>query len=501
MKLILGNVSSRAVFGGKDNLLDFDPMKELTEFLRIKADGYEHSPLYKEGKWDGYRYFITKDGRFATGYLVGVGKFLEDLGVSIEIDDQRGELPKLREDLDGFIGMIKNSKGIPELWEASEANNRLYQLDMAAKINKYITVGGQEIYFPRGIFDAATNAGKNSLVALINNNLDRKYETIFMVSDQTIYKQAVDFFSDVIGEPVGQVKSGKFAPKKFTVCMVKTLYNMAKKSVNVKKWLDSIEVLYVDESDESGAKQYSKVLSLTNAGMRVFVSGTPLDSKRVNNMISLGLSGQVLAKITNKYLMDEGHSQRLKVKILLNSTNAGYFLSYGEEMEKLIYQSKERIRLIYEVLEKHEGEPTLITFIDKYHGYFMYHHLKYLLPDRVIEIVHGTSKDREKIISDFKAGEIDVLLASTILERGANIPVIRVGIRAAGGKSVTKSKQIAGRFTRHDGVNDEVLMYDFYDVGKYLAKHSRDRIRTYKKEEFDVEYMFEEKRGQPVNFR
>lgn len=493
MRLVIGNVSTQAVVGGADNLLDFDVMKLLREYLRIRPDGYQHSPLYREHKWDGYRYFITEGGKFATGFLPLVARFLEEHGVSLAVEDKRENLPKLVEQLDGFIGEIDG-----KIWEATEATNRLYQVDMVSKLNNYIKVGNETLYFPRGIFDAATNAGKNSVAALINNNLDRKYESVFMVSNKTIYKQAVEFFSQVIGEPVGEICSGKYNPKWFTVCMVKTLYNQAAKSVNVKNWLYSREVLYVDESDEAGAKEYSKVLSLCNAGMRIFVSGTPLESKKVNNMVAIGLSGQVLAKVTNKFLMDEGHSQKLTVKILLNRTQSTGLMSYTQEMEKIVHTSLHRLELIKQVLEQHDEEQVLITFIDKYHGYFMYNQLKAMLPNVDMGIVHGTSKDREAVISDFKKNKLAVLFASSILDRGANIPNIRVIIRAAGGKSVTKSKQIAGRATRHDGINDDVLMYDFYDVGKYVGKHSRDRIKTYKNEEFTVEYTFPHHRGQPV---
>lgn len=493
MRLVIGNILTTAISGGSDNLLDFDVMKELQKYLRVRPDGYERTSAYIEGDWDGYKYFITKTGRFATGFVPLVSKFLERKGVSIQVEDTRENLPVLVDDLDDFIGEID---GVG--WYANEDTGRTYQLDQVRALNNYITVGGTSLYFPRGILDAATNAGKNSIAALVVNNLDRKYETIFMVSNRTIYSQAVDFFSQVIGEPVGEVRSGKLDFKWFTVCMVRTLYNRAKDSATVRTKLKNIEVLIVDESDESGAADYSKTISYIGAGMRIFVSGTPLEASKVNNMISIGLSGNVLSKITNRELIKWGHSQKPIIKILLNYTKLPYRSTYLDEKAKGIHSSLNRVKLIEEVIREHSDKSIVVSFNDLAHGYFMLNYLKNALPNIDMDIVHGESENREDIIDNYKKGKITVMFASMILKRGANIPNIEVLIMGQGGKSVITVKQYTGRALRHDGINDEVLIYDFYDVGKHIGKHSRDRIRIYKKEGFDVTEMYEHKRGFPV---
>ena len=119
-----------------------------------------------------------------------------------------------------------------------------------------------------------------------------------------------------------------------------------------------------------------------------------------------------------------------------------------------------------------------------------------------ISIIHGKHKDfecdRDGDLSRFKSGDLQILLASMIVKRGVNANVIRVIIRTEGGKSKTTTKQISGRAARHDGEDDDVTMYDFYDDSKILSKHSRDRIRVYQKEGFEVNYNFPVKRGKPV---
>ncbi len=492
MKLIVGNTKTRAVAGGSDNLLDIDVMAELKDYLKVRPKGYQHSPLYRKRQWDGWRRFITGKGEFATGFLPMVAVFLKDLGVSIEIEDERENLIKIIPEYDHYVGNING-----EDWFGRD-----YQNNMVKKIDNYIQVGDQLLYFPRGIFDCATNAGKNSMSALIMKNVPKDAKIIFTVSSTVIYKQAVEFFTDVLdGERLGQVSSGKYEPSRVTVCMVKTLLNRAKESVNVRKWLNEVQVLIVDESDEAGAKDYSKVLSYIGAGMRIFVSGTPLDAGAVNSMVAVGLSGKVLGKVTNKQLIDMEVSQKPTINILLNETPNKPFMSYSTEMDEYIFNSLNRVKLIAGVVNKHSDKQILITFQNIEHGYFMFEHLKQLCHSD-IGIVHGTHKDfscnRDFTIEQFAKNKISVLLASMILKRGANIPNINVLVMAQAGKSKTTVKQVTGRGLRHDGVNDEVVVYDFYDEGKFVSEHSRKRIKVYKDEEFEVVYTFEQKRGKPV---
>lgn len=492
MRLIVDNVKTKLVIGGKDHLVDNDPIAMLRKYLRVRPKGYAFSPLYKKRQWDGWTYYITPKGEFATGFLPMVAGYLEELGYTLEVEDIRGDIPRLGNNTTNFVGTIE---GVD--WFATGKYD--YQYDCIHKIDNYIKVGGHELYFPRGIYDCATNAGKNSLAALFIRNYPEDCEVVFMVSSTVIYKQAIDFLSDAFGkDQVGQVGNGKYDPKRITVCMVKTLLNRGKDSANVKKWLKRVNILIVDESDEAGGKEYSTVLSWIAAPIRIFVSGTPLDGKVSNAMVALGLSGKVLFKITNKELIEKGVSQNPKIKVLLNNSGKLTLPSYDAELDQFVHKSEHRVSLIADEISKSPVEPTLIIFNIKEHGHFMLDYLVGRFPDRRIEIIHGTIKNRATLLQEFKDGKIDILLASMVLKRGANVPIIRVGYLAQSGKSKTTGKQLVGRFTRHDGIFDDVILYDFYDEGKYIGKHSRDRIRTYKAEGFEVEYLFEEKRGKPV---
>jgi len=486
----MDNVKTKVVVGGKDYLIKSNPISHLRKYMRVRPKGYSYVTSYRKRQWDGYKYFITPKGSFATGFLPMVAKFSEAMGFNVEVEDNRSDMPRLNLELTNEIGCIDG-----KTWMAE--GKYAYQLEQVKAIGNYVSFANRDFYFPRGILDCATNAGKNSVAALIHNNLPKGTKILFVVSSREIYKQAVDFFSQSVGYPVGEVCAGKFKVRDFTVAMVKTLHNRADKSLNVKKWLKEMEVLIVDESDESGAKQYSKALSLVGAGMRVFVSGTPLASTNVHNMIQIGSSGKVLSKISNTELIKKKVSQKPNINILLNENIGAPLLSYSEEMHAMIHTSLNRVEIIEGILRKHKSEQVLITFTIKEHGYFMYDIIKDNFEN--VEIIHGVSKNRKEALQRFKEGETKILLSSQILQRGVNIPNIRVLIMAHGGKSEKTVKQYVGRALRHDGKNDSVEIYDIYDNGLYVGKHSRDRIRIYKREEFDVIEHYKVHRGKPTN--
>lgn len=239
---------------------------------------------------------------------------------------------------------------------------------------------------------------------------------------------------------------------------------------------------------------------MIDAPVRVMVSGTPLDNAdKVNNMVTVGLSGPSLYKVSNKTVIEKGYSQKPTVRIYLNETIPFPMCSYRTEMEVCVFNSKKRNELIRSLVEERDGNAILIAFNEIEHG----DTIMKALSDLPYSIAVTSSKDpeRNRKIEDFKNGRIDVLIASNILKEEANMPVIRTFINAQSGKSKITVKQFLGRALRHDGINDEVEIIDFYDLGKYLSKHSRDRIRIYKDEEFDIEYMYEANwRGKPTHY-
>lgn len=484
MILIINNIQCDVITGGKDNLLKFNIVKELRKYLRVKAEGYAHTKAYKEKRWDGFQYFCTTKGSFATGFLPLVIPFLSDLGVQIRVQDERKNMPKFVDDFN--FDLIE--------WEARD-----YQQDAIKLADNYLDIQGNKIYFPRGIYKAATNAGKNSIMAGIHQNVIGA-KTLLVVHSTLIYKQATKFFSDKYS--VGNIDSKNYDIQDFTIAMYKSLYNKATKSINVKNDLRKFNLLFIDESHKAGADDYAKLITMVPAPMRFFVSGTPLDAaKKSSNLLVVGLSGTVIYNLENKFLIDNKYSARPIIKMQLNNDPKNQvILNYADANKFRIKFNKYRAKLIAEYCEDYPEKQILISVDHKDHGEYLLEQLT--LHGVYAVFTHSMDKLKDDKIESYVAGELKILIATMILKEGVNIPNIQTLILAHGGKSIITVKQLIGRVIRNDGIHETVDVLDFYDVGKWLAKHSRDRIRIYKKEGFEIQYAYEaDGRGFPKKLK
>lgn len=479
MKIIIGNIESQAIIGGVDNLLPFDLQKTLKKYLSMEIPGYRFTPAFKnsKGRWDGKKYFITDSGKFATGFLPAILTYMDELKVSVEIEDTRGSIPVMS--LDNFDSSVGE-------WTLRENQEKAVK-----KVNNFIKWSGEPIYFPRGIVDAATNAGKNSIMAGIVNNFPDQM-ALMIINRESIYKQAVEFFSTIF--PVGMIDSKNYTLNRFTVAMQQSLMNRASDSLNVRNDLGKFGILFADEAHFAGGKDYARLLSMVPAPIRILVSGTPLDTvNELNNYVIIGSSGIPIAKITNKELIDKGYSLKPKVHFLYNGVKAAEG-NYPEQVKSAITLCEERMNEFKNAVIE-EGwldKQTLIAFEEIEHGNFMYESL--INDERFkgieIDIVHGLSKNREQKILDFKNSKTKILLGSTIMQEGLNIPDIEVLFFALAGKAKIPVKQFAGRLLRTNGVLTEGILVDFYDDCEWLDVHSRKRLKIYREEEFEIIFRY-----------
>lgn len=90
------------------------------------------------------------------------------------------------------------------------------------------------------------------------------------------------------------------------------------------------------------------------------------------------------------------------------------------------------------------------------------------------------------------------MFASNILKQGISIADIDTLIYAQGGKAEIFLSQWSGRIERQDGVSSHAEIHDFYDEGAILSKHSMERIKFYKKEQFEITTTYEHKKYKPT---
>src|SRR5699024_8946894 len=112
-----------------------------------------------------------------------------------------------------------------------------------------------------------------------------------------------------------------------------------------------------------------------------------------------------------------------------------------------------------------------------------------------VGFIHGNSdiEHRTNTLHKFAQGELDILIASTIIDEGVDMKSIVCMILADGGKSMRQQLQRIGRGLRINGIDENMeMVFDIEDKkNKFLLSHSKARKKIFKEEKFDVKNIGE----------
>lgn len=450
-------------------LCTLEELKYLRSILRLKVPGAFFSNAYRNRTWDGFAYYITDSGYISTGLLPELIKILDEKNWEYEINDNRHD-----------FGYHKVPKRVGKL------ELRGYQKEsVESVVNNYVA----GTYFPRGILNEATNAGKNLIAAALFKSYPEDKKLIFIVNRQHLYKQAIKEISELIGtNEVGYIGSNGIKWNRFMICMAQTLNS---KLFSVRSQLSKFDICIADEGHYASSNTYKEILAvLDNCYVKVAMSGTTLNHKDKNKNKKIeSFFGNILHKVSNDTLIKLGFSTRPIITISWGNTLVKLPGDYkGEETQGLI-KSKERNGAVIKRVSTHITKDRLpILLVCKYHNHteLVYKKVKKKFPNLRVKFIHVKVKDRLEILEEFRDGKLDILVSSKLIKEGQNLPLIRALILACGGDSVIDVLQIVGRALRKHHSKDKVYIDDFKDKGSYLSRHSKHRIKVYKEEKFKI---------------
>lgn len=432
--------------------------------------------------WDGMIHYISDTGKFRIGLLPSIYKRLIELGISVEIVDMRPEI--------GVKPIVPKVVG--------KLTPRPVQADVIRAIvnNK---VGNTPFYI--GVQNLAVNFGKTLIMASVHLAFKSKLKTLVLTQDSDWFKQAQTEFKDlIVDEPISFIQGGKVKGEwaNFSIGMVQTL------SRNIKTYqreLSKIDILLIDECDLIDNKTYKTVIEhLWNTRVRLGLSGTiymsKLKKELVHNQNIRSFLGDELSIIKLDDMIKKGYSTPVVVKMVPNYCNLrganGKFLrqEYQAEYnmgivdnEVAYYQSYLRVKKNMELGRL----PALVVCKFIPHCEKLYAYYKKRLDKSIrIEYVHHKTKERDKIMSDFRDGKIDILISTTIISRGKNFPLLRYIQNIACMDSNEKSIQILGRLARTSETKKKAYLDDMFFEGSYLSRHSKHRKNYYIRENLKV---------------
>jgi superfamily II DNA or RNA helicase len=117
--------------------------------------------------------------------------------------------------------------------------------------------------------------------------------------------------------------------------------------------------------------------------------------------------------------------------------------------------------------------PTLILVKQVNHGKI----LEDMIPGSYFLSGKASGDERMRVYEQMKAGELRVIIATTIADLGLDLPICEALILAGGGKSSTRHLQRIGRVARPYPGKKAALVIDFDDthVHKWFKNHAKAR--------------------------
>lgn len=210
-------------------------------------------------------------------------------------------------------------------------------------------------------------------------------------------------------------------------------------------------LLIVDEEQRFGVKHKEAIKSLRETVDVLTLSATPIP--RTLHMSLVG--------IRDMSLLEEPPQERYPIQT--------YVVEYNEHMIRdAIIKELNRDGQAYILYNK-------VQSINEFSG-----KIKKLVPEARVRVAHGQMSEREleKVMMEFLEGEVDVLVCTTIIETGLDIPNVNtIIIYDADKMGLSQLYQLRGRVGRSNRI---AFAYLTYEKNKVLTEVAEKRLRAIK---------------------
>ena len=245
-----------------------------------------------------------------------------------------------------------------------------------------------------------------------------------------------------------------------------------------------------DEVHHASSDTWYKVfMSLEHAYYRFGLTGTVDEENEINLKRLLGCTGKIVIKISNDFLIEEGHSAKPTIYFLPVNAKPIDNVDYQTARYEGIIRNEIRNKVFVEkILERAKfGKQCLIIVNETEHAELVLGMMEHRGVN--VKVSHGDKPDkyREEVLEELRDGSLQVLIATTILDEGVDVSGINCLFLMAGGKSMRQVLQRIGRGLRKKDDGSGLEVYDALDYhNEYLVDHTLDRYNTYKAEKFSI---------------
>lgn len=512
----------------------------ISELLSYKVPGAEHMPTMN---WDGVTsLYEMKTNTFPAGFVRFVRRKLDRAGYKVRLHskpvpaplgpdnpkvdsfpedpryDYQAEVMNRLIDLKGMIAQVATGGGKSRIFKLcaerigrptlfiTTRKSLMYQMaeSYAVDIGKPFGVMGDGIWEPN--LKGVNFAIVDTLIARLEP---------LTLRDQV--ERAVEAWQDKIDEKVAEVALAKGLPastnmmrsmppelrQKLAQIRVavekrnpldeKALEEKARAKVirheklrqDTLEMLKHIEFLTLEEAHEVGSDSFFMISqACTNAYYRLALTATPfMRDDQGANMRLMAATGPIGIKVTEQTLIDRGILATPYFKYVTSKAPAGVARGtrYQTAYSKAIVDNKWRnLQIVQECQNfKRYGLTAMALVQQTKHGKTLEKMLRNV--GLRAKFISGdcNQEKRSDALQALGAGALDVLIGSTILDVGVDVPSVGAVILAGGGKAEVAIRQRIGRGLRAKKNGPNVcFVIDFQDQGNnHLVKHYRERRR------------------------
>lgn len=458
-----------------EGLSQLNVIDAISNMLSYSEPGYQFQFRYKTGGWDGKNRLLTKTLRFPAGLTDRVLAALKTFGIEVEVVDN----------------IVYDQHTDPLPYRGPQLYPHQVKITDIALDKK------------RGMVKSPTGSGKTYAIANIIGQINLS-AMVYVVSLELL-SQMHDTLSEVTGKEVGIIGGGKCVVKDINVCSVWTAGAACGHAIkalddeDVDRWtpnekqkrviLDAIhssKVMVLDEAQFAAAQSIRTILRESkSATYRLGFTATPWRTSGDDILLEAAF-GPRICDITASELIDKGYLAQPKI-IFRDMPKYHEFVDkkWAEVKKKYINHNSVRDNILVQNAIKlfEMGRRPLMLFREISHG----ERLAELFPDDIrVTLVNGRTRtqDREKIPNDYRAGQIDILIASTIYDQGVDIKELDALISCSGGRSTAKALQRIGRVIRTNPSTNkkDAFIIDTFDQTHFMKEHALMRHEIYKSE-------------------
>ncbi len=212
-------------------------------------------------------------------------------------------------------------------------------------------------------------------------------------------------------------------------------------------------LLIIDEEQRFGVRHKEKIKQMKENVDVLTLTATPIP--RTLHMSLVG--------IRDMSVLEEAPNDRMPIQT--------YVMEYNEEMvREAIVRELSRKGQVYYVYNRVNNIADIAAAIQK------------LVPEAAVAFAHGQMNEREleNIMYDFISGEIDVLVSTTIIETGLDIPNVNtIIVHDSDRMGLSQLYQLRGRVGRSNRTAYAFLMYKRDKMLKELAEKRLSAIKEF----------------------